>query len=93
MKIFLRPFSILQNYFKGSRIEISCPSETTFSQLCEIVDISWGNCLPPDLWNSKSKRFSDKVIVMIGSKDLSQGEDPVLTEGQEVFLLLPFAGG
>jgi hypothetical protein len=93
MTIFIRPFSILQNYFDGSRIEVKCPSETTFSQLCEIIDIRWGRTLPPDLWNSKSKRFAEKVVVMIGAKDLGMEEDPVLLDGQEVLLLLPFAGG
>lgn len=93
MKIVLRPFGTLQRDLGGSRIEIECPPGTTFFQLCEAIDERWGKRLPSGLWNSASRRFMAQVIVMIGGKELAAQEDPILCDGQEILLLLPFAGG
>jgi molybdopterin converting factor small subunit len=93
MKIILRPFGTLQRYLGGSRIEILCTPGTTYYQLCEVIGERWGKRLPPGLWSSSSKRFGVQVIVMVDGKELAAQEDLVLCDGQEILLLLPFAGG
>ena len=93
MKIILRPFGTLQLYFGEGRIEVDCPPGITFFKLCEVIDERWGSRLPPSLWNAASRRFVAQVIVMIDGKELSAQGDPIICEGQEILLLLPFEGG
>jgi hypothetical protein len=91
--ITLRAFGLLEYYLGASRIELDCPAGLTFTQLCEIIHTRWGAQLPPALWEAGARRFTRQVVVMIAGCDLPPGEDPLLAEGQEVCLLLPFAGG
>lgn len=93
MKIILRPYGTLQRDLGGSRIEMNCPSGITFFQLCDLIDERWGKHLPPGLWSRASRRFAAQVIVMISGKELAVQQNPVLCDGQEILLLLPFAGG
>jgi hypothetical protein len=93
MNVILRPFGTLQRYFGESRIEIHCASGTTFFELCDVIEARWGSQLPPSLWDAASRRFVAQVIVMIGGKGLTAHENPILSEGQEILFLLPFAGG
>ena len=93
MKIILRPLGTLQHYFGNSRIEVACSPGITFFQLCEVIDRRWGSLLPSGLWNANTRRFMPQVMVMLGDKELGRQDDPVLNEGQEVLLLVPFSGG
>lgn len=93
MKIILRPHGTLQRYFGFSRNEVDCSSGITFFQLCEVIDDRWGSRLPSGFWDPTVRRFVSQVLVLVGGKELARQDDPVLKEGQEILLLVPFAGG
>ena len=93
MKIVLRPLGTLQQYFGDSRVEIDCSAEITFFQLCEAIGERWGGILPTGFWNPTTRRFAPQVLVISGGIELDKQADPLLTEGQEIIILLPSAGG
>ncbi len=93
MKIVLRPLGTLQHYFGDSRIEIDCSSGITLFQLYEAIGERWGSNLPTGIWNPTTRRFAPQVLMISGGKEIDKQADPLLTEGQEIIILLPSAGG
>jgi hypothetical protein len=93
MIITLRLFGTLIPYFGSSRVEIVCPPSTTFADICEIINARWGRKLPSQLWDKEEKYFVGGVLVMIDEKDVGQQRTLMLSEGQEIFILIPICGG
>jgi molybdopterin converting factor small subunit len=57
-----------------------------------LIDSRWGTQMPAQLWDSEAKRFRGPVTVMMGGNDVHDEGTP-LSEQDEVFVLLPLAGG
>ena len=92
MIVCLRVFGSLAHYLGGARIKVELPGGATLRDLMNLIDSRWGARIPAQLWDSEAKRFRGPVTVMLGGNDV-QDEGTPLSEQDEVFVLLPLAGG
>ncbi len=92
MIVHLRVFGALERYLGGSRFEIELPSGTTVRELLELVHQRWGDALPPQFWDAEAKRFQGPVLMMTRNADIKD-VDVRLSDQQEIWLLVPLAGG
>jgi len=92
MIVFLRVFGSLAQYLGGARVQVELPGGATLRDLMHLIDSRWGTQMPAQLWDSEAKRFRGPITVMIGGNDVHDEETP-LSEQDEVFVLVPLAGG
>jgi molybdopterin converting factor small subunit len=92
MIIHLRIFGSLKDYLGDASPDAELPEGATVRDLLNLIESRWGNTLPPELWDAETKRFRAPVLM------ISQGTDLHdlgirLSDQQEIFLLMPLAGG
>lgn len=92
MLIKLRIFGVLETYLGGDRQEIELPSGAQVRDLLDLIDRHCGHQLPPQLWNTKRKRFQGTVLLMSEGVEILDEELP-LSDGQQLILLMPLSGG
>jgi molybdopterin converting factor small subunit len=92
MLVRLRVLGSLERYLAGARHEIDLSEGATLRDLLDQVDARWGNELPARLWDEDARRFQGPVLIMSQGTDLYD-EGTVLSEGQEVMLLVPLSAG
>ena len=92
MIVCLRVFGSLAHYLGGARVKVELPRDATLRDLMNLIDSRWGTQIPAQLWDGEVKRFRSPVTVMIGGNDIHDEGTP-LSEQDEVFVLVPLAGG
>ena len=92
MIVRLRVFGALERHLGGARLEVELPAGAAYRDLLDAIGERWGAELAPRLWDAEARRFRGGVVAMSGGRDL-QDEGAPLSDGQEITLLLPLAGG
>jgi molybdopterin converting factor small subunit len=92
MIVRLRVFGVLEHYLGGARLEVELPPGASLRDLLDLIDARWGAELPGQLWDREARRFRGPVLVMTCNADVHD-YDMVLSDQQEISLLVPLAGG
>lgn len=92
MRVYLRAFGPLREYFGRQRATIELPDGASLGVLLLEIDARWGNVMPAHLWDTKNKRFQGPVVLMCNSRAL---KDPSvsLREDQEIQAFKVLVGG
>lgn len=92
MIVRLRIFGALQQYLGGSQLEVELPEGATLRDLLHVIDTRWGETLPPQFWNTEARHFRGSVLIMSRNADV-ENSDLLLSDQQEISLLVPTVGG
>jgi len=92
MIIRLRVFGALKEHFGAPRLEVDLPAGATLRDLLDLIDARWGEKLPTQFWDAGAKRFRGPVLMMTNNRDVDNYDMP-LSDQQEIWLLVPMAGG
>ena len=92
MKIRVHFLGILAKYFRVDAIELDLPGTPTLKNLLAHVGNQYAGLLPSEIWDREKKTFSASFFIRGKERDLKNPEEPLL-ENEEVYFLLPLAGG
>jgi hypothetical protein len=92
LKIKVHFLGILAKYFCVDAIELDLPGTPSLKDLFAIVGNQYGDLLPSEIWDREKKIFLPPLFIRGKERDLKVPEEPLL-EGEEIFFLLPQAGG
>lgn len=92
MKIKIHFLGILANFFQADATELDLPGTPTLKDLLVKVGIQYGDLLPPEIWDREKKIFLSTLFIRGKGRDLRIPEESLL-DGEEVYFLLPQAGG
>lgn len=92
MKIKVHFLGILAKFFQEEAIELDLPGTPTLKDLLAKVGNQYGNLLPSEIWDREKKTFRPTLFIRGKGRDLKTPEEPLL-EGEEIYFLLPQAGG
>ena len=92
MKIKVHFLGILAKFFQVEAIELDLPGTPTLKDLLVKVGNQYGDLLPPEIWDREKKIFLSPFFIRGKGRDLKIPEEYLL-DGEEVYFLLPQAGG
>ncbi len=92
MKIKVHFLGILAKYFRAEAIELDLPETPTLKNLLAQVGNRYAHLLPSEIWDGDKKTFRASLFIRGNGRDLKDPEEPLL-EDEDVYFLLPLAGG
>jgi len=92
LKIRVHFLGILAKYFRVDAIELHLPGTPTLQNLLTQVGNQYGGLLPPEIWDREKETFHPSLFIRGKGRDLKNPEEP-LSEDEEVYFLIPLAGG
>jgi molybdopterin converting factor small subunit len=92
LKIKVHFLGILAKYFRVDAIELDLPGTPSLKDLFATLGNQYGELLPSEIWDREKKTFLPPLFIRGKGRDLKVPEEPLL-QGEEVFFLLPQAGG
>ena len=92
MKIRVHFLGILAKYFRVDAIELDLPGTPTLQTLLTQVGNQYRDLLPPEIWDREKETFHPSLFIRGKGRDLKSPEEP-LSEDEQVYLLIPLAGG
>ncbi len=94
MDVKVHFLGILAQYFQTSSTTFQFSGTPTLADLFGEINRRFGDKLPKNLWDAEKKAFNSTSTVFIRGKgrDFTKATESLL-EGEEIFFLLPQAGG
>ena len=92
MDVKVHLLGILPQYFQTSSLNLNLAGTPTLADLCLEIGRRFGKNLPPHLWDAERNAFAIPVFIRGKGRDLSAPAE-ALEEGEEIYILLPQAGG
>ena len=92
MKISVHFLGILAKYFCVDAVEIDLPGTPTLQTLLTHVGNRYSDLLPPEIWDREKEAFHPSLFIRGKGRDLKKPEEP-LSEDEQIYLLIPLAGG
>ena len=92
MKIKVHFLGILAKYFQVDAAELDLPGTPTLKDLLAKLGNQYGDLLPSEIWDGEKKIFPPTLFIRGKGRDLKIPEESLL-DGEEVYFLLPQAGG
>ncbi len=75
-----------------SKLEMVLPEKSTLGEAVRLLGEKFNGKFPPDVWDPQQKTFTQRVKLFLNSTDTSD-LDHVLTNGNELLILIPAFGG
>jgi molybdopterin converting factor small subunit len=92
LKIKVHFLGILAKYFRVDAAELDLPGTPTLKDLLAKLGNQYGDLLPSEIWDREKKIFPPPLFIRGRGRNLKILEERLL-EGEEVYFLLPQAGG
>jgi molybdopterin converting factor small subunit len=92
VKIKVHFLGILAKYFRADAVELDLPGTPTLKSLLAQVGNQYAGLLPSEIWDGDKKNFHPSLFIRGRERDLKNPEEPLL-EDEEIYFLLPLAGG
>jgi molybdopterin converting factor small subunit len=92
MKIFVRAFGPIQAALGQGRMELEVEENACVSDVISLLVNERILPVHSEIWDLERQQFNFPVVIMVQNQDV-QDMKQVLSEGQEIFLVAPMAGG
>lgn len=92
MRVKVRFTGMIRHYVGEKERDYELPEGSTAGDLLRLLGEDYGPRMPAQMWDRERKRFHHLVIAMRKGEPLG-GEDGLLRDGDEIFLLSRLAGG
>ena len=92
MKITVRFIGILERITGQDTLTVDLPEGATYGYLQRELGGRFGRDFPEDIWDNNAQLFKGAVLVVGEGRDL-EDPDTRLRQGEEIWVLMPIAGG
>ena len=93
MQVTVKFLGALGDQVGMPRLPVEIPADGTYRDVLDVVGSTMRTRLPEWTWDAERRSFSRRLMVSLnGTADL-RDETVRLTEGDEILVVLPLAGG